>query len=105
MTAVQAPVEPAKLGVLQVSTYDVIGGAERVAWNLFQTYRRRGHPSWLAGGTKMGTDPDGLPIPNRADGGARASGPTRRAVSPLGAIGRVVAHPAKAVERFCGIED
>jgi glycosyltransferase involved in cell wall biosynthesis len=84
------------LGVLQVSTYDVIGGAERVAWNLFQTYRRRGHASWLAVGTKLGTDPDVLPITNRKHNGA---GP------PLGAIGRVVAHPAKAVERFCGIED
>jgi glycosyltransferase involved in cell wall biosynthesis len=82
-------VAPAALGVLQVSTYDVIGGAERVAWNLFQTYRRRGHPSWLAVGTKLGTDPGVLLIPNRANHGAPA----------------VVARPAKAVERFCGIED
>jgi glycosyltransferase involved in cell wall biosynthesis len=98
-------VAPSGLGVLQVSTYDVIGGAERVAWNLFQTYRRRGHASWLAVGTKLGSDPDVLLIPNRASNGAPAPGPARRAGSALGAIGRAVAHPAKAVERFCGIED
>jgi glycosyltransferase involved in cell wall biosynthesis len=88
-----------------VSTYDVIGGAERVAWNLFQTYRRRGYASWLAVWTKLGTDPDVIRIPNRADNGGPAPGPTLRAASPLGAIVRVAAHPAKAVERFCGIED
>jgi len=92
------------LRILQVSTYDVIGGAERVAWNLFQTYRLRGHASWLAVGTKLGTDPDVFRIPNPTGNGATATR-LARAASPLGAIGRLVAHPAKAIERFCGIED
>jgi glycosyltransferase involved in cell wall biosynthesis len=35
--------------ILQVSTYDIAaGGAESVAWHLFQKYRRLGHASWLA---------------------------------------------------------
>jgi glycosyltransferase involved in cell wall biosynthesis len=44
------------LRILQVSTYDLIGGAERVAWGLFQAYRVRGHSSWLAVGHKIGND-------------------------------------------------
>ena len=59
--------------VLQVSTYDLIGGAERVAWNLFQAYRQRGHASWLAVGTKLGTDPDVL-VDSRACQVAQPSG-------------------------------
>jgi glycosyltransferase involved in cell wall biosynthesis len=82
----------AALRILQVSTYDIIGGAERVAWNLFQTYRTRGHASWLAVGTKLGTDPDVLPIPTpKGDGRNGLTG-------VLGRSGRVL-------DRFLGIED
>lgn len=80
------------LGVLQVSTYDLIGGAERVAWNLFQTYRKRGHASWLGVGTKLGTDPDVLLVPNRPQAGRAA-------------VTRLLNHPARVLERFWGIED
>jgi len=52
-----------KLRILQVSTVDIAGGAERVAWNLFRGYRERGHDSWLAVGRKRGVDPDVLQIP------------------------------------------
>jgi glycosyltransferase involved in cell wall biosynthesis len=83
MSSLDAVPSAEGLGVLQVSTFDLIGGAERVAWNLFQAYRRRGVASWLAVGTKLGSDPDVLPIPNR-----------RRQRSPV-----------VAIERFCGIED
>jgi len=38
--------------ILQVSTADVAGGAERVAFGLFDRYRELGHESWLAVGTK-----------------------------------------------------
>lgn len=48
--------------ILQVSTRDIGGGAERVAWNLFQQYRLRGHAAWLAVGEKKGDDPDVLPL-------------------------------------------
>jgi glycosyltransferase involved in cell wall biosynthesis len=51
-----------RLRVLQVSTMDRGGGAERSAWNLYQTYKNRGHESWLAVGTKRTDDPDVLVI-------------------------------------------
>ena len=50
--------------ILQVSTADRAGGAEAIAWQLFQAYRRLGHHSWLAVGLKRSNNPDVLPIPN-----------------------------------------
>jgi glycosyltransferase involved in cell wall biosynthesis len=50
--------------ILQVSTHDEGGGAERVAANLHHSYRQRGHDSWLAVGTKHGRDPRVVEIPN-----------------------------------------
>jgi hypothetical protein len=55
---------PTRLKMLQVSTYDVMGGAEGIAFGLFDAYRRLGHDSWLAVGTKLTRDPDVLLIPN-----------------------------------------
>ena len=52
------------LNILQVGTRDIGGGAERVAWDLFQTYRAHGHRSWLAVGYKRSGDPDVFAIPN-----------------------------------------
>lgn len=52
------------LKILQVSTLDIAGGAEKIAWNLFQSYRLRGHRSWLAVGYKRSEEPDVLQIPN-----------------------------------------
>jgi glycosyltransferase involved in cell wall biosynthesis len=46
--------------ILQISTGDLFGGAERVAWNLFRAYRAQGHSSWLAVGRKRSNDPDVL---------------------------------------------
>jgi glycosyltransferase involved in cell wall biosynthesis len=43
--------------ILQLSTTDLSGGAEGVAWQLFQEYRRLGHDSWLAVGRKQHSDP------------------------------------------------
>jgi glycosyltransferase involved in cell wall biosynthesis len=43
--------------ILQVSTADIAGGAERVAFGLFDRYRELGHESWLAVGTKRTQDP------------------------------------------------
>src|SRR5262245_58176060 len=43
--------------ILQVSTADIAaGGAESVAWRLFQEYRRLGHASWLAVGMRNSDD-------------------------------------------------
>jgi hypothetical protein len=53
------------LRILQVSTSDIHGGAEKVAWDLFTSYRARGHRSWLAVGQKRSNDPDVLQIPNQ----------------------------------------
>ena len=51
------------LRILQVSTSDIEGGAEKVAWNLFRTYRERGLGSVLAVGRKHSDDPDVLLMP------------------------------------------
>jgi glycosyltransferase involved in cell wall biosynthesis len=57
------------LKILQISTGDSMGGAEKMAWDLFQAYRAGGHASWLAVGYKTGNDPDVLAIPDRQPGG------------------------------------
>lgn len=44
--------------IFQISTFDLSGGAERVAWNLFCAYRSRGFASKLLVGHKESTDPD-----------------------------------------------
>lgn len=44
------------LKILQVSTADRGGGAEKVAWDLFRAYSAYGHESWLAVGTKKTGD-------------------------------------------------
>jgi glycosyltransferase involved in cell wall biosynthesis len=51
------------LRILQVNAADGPGGAERIACNLLDAYRARGHRSWLAVGDKRSNDPDILPIP------------------------------------------
>src|SRR6516164_2835190 len=53
-----------QLRILQVNSSDGGGGAERAAWNLFHTYRARGHKSWLAVGYKRTEDPDVLVVAN-----------------------------------------
>jgi glycosyltransferase involved in cell wall biosynthesis len=52
------------LNILQVSSADISGGAEKVAWNLFQTYRKRGCKSWLTVGDKYSSDADVFQIRN-----------------------------------------
>jgi len=54
----------ARLHILQVSTADIAGGAERVAWSLCHAYRERGHYSWLAVGYKLSSDPAVLLLRN-----------------------------------------
>mgnify|MGYP001607427148 CR=1 FL=1 len=57
------------LTILQCSTRDVGGGAERVASDLFQTYRRAGHASGLAVGYKRTDDPDVFCLPHEQASG------------------------------------
>ena len=51
------PSTKSPLTILQVSALDRAGGAEQVAWNLFQAYRQGGLASWLAVGKKRSADP------------------------------------------------
>lgn len=55
------------LRILQVNTLDQEGGAEQIAWSLFQGYRALGQRSWLAVGVKRSSDTDVLLIRNRRD--------------------------------------
>jgi glycosyltransferase involved in cell wall biosynthesis len=52
-----------RLNILQVSTTDRGGGAEKVAWDLFQAYGDLGHNSWLAVRTKKTDDPNVISLP------------------------------------------
>jgi len=52
------------LTILQVNTADIGNGADRVAWNLFQAYREKGHRSSFAVGYKRSEDPDIFLLPN-----------------------------------------
>lgn len=45
-----------KLSVLQVSALDRAGGAEQIAWNLLNSYRKLGFSSWMAVGKKRSND-------------------------------------------------
>lgn len=45
-----------KLSILQVSPLDQGGGAQQIAWNLFQSYRQMGIDSWMAVGIKRSKD-------------------------------------------------
>jgi glycosyltransferase involved in cell wall biosynthesis len=105
------------LRILQVSTTDIGGGAEKVAWNLFQSYRMRGYDSWLAVGTKHGNDPNiiAIPRPEHESSWSRlwlnfekllqsyeGNGP---ALSRIQTLLQILAHPRHQLEARFGIED
>ena len=54
--------------ILQVSTYDKAGGAEAVAWQLFEEDRRRSHWSTIVIGEKSGNDPQVIPLSRAISG-------------------------------------
>jgi glycosyltransferase involved in cell wall biosynthesis len=105
------------LRVLQVNTEDWGGGAEKVAWNLLQAFRKRGHASWLAVGHKFGDDPDVLSIPNNQQRGTWShfwmnlysnvesitKQPSRE--SKIRNFFHILAEPGKALDHYRGIED
>lgn len=106
--------QPRPPRILQVSTYDTIGGAERVAWNLFRAYRARGIDSWLAVGHKLGGDPDVLQVPNREERGRLARlcqrvGTSLDSAFPgaatLERVAAAVGEPGSALDAFRGRED
>lgn len=53
-----------KINVMQISSYEIRGGAEKIAWMLHDGYRQYGHNAWLAVGQKKSQDPNVLLIPN-----------------------------------------
>jgi glycosyltransferase involved in cell wall biosynthesis len=46
------------MNILQVNTTDLVGGAEKVSWELFQAYKQIGLKSWLAVGKRFSNDTD-----------------------------------------------
>jgi glycosyltransferase involved in cell wall biosynthesis len=54
------------MNVLQVNIFDTSGGAARIAWYLFRSYRERGIGSYFAAGRKVSDDPNVAEIPNDA---------------------------------------
>ena len=105
------------MNILQVSTYDCAGGAEKVAWDLFKTYQKRGHGSWLAVGRKNVRDPHVLEIPRLPQsvpwarlcwllhGRLVRIGTRVRSVSRLCEWLRIMAQGIPEIERELGRED
>jgi glycosyltransferase involved in cell wall biosynthesis len=73
------------LAVLQVSTLDRAGGAEQVAWNLFQAYRQAGLSSWLAVGKKRSNEDNVFVIQEKSaqDGWTQICLGLAQALNPL----------------------
>jgi len=104
------------MNILQVSTADVGGGAERVGWLLFQAYRQRGHRSRLAVGYRRGNDPDVALLPNAESSGPieglfwAADARLQKAYGKMKGIGRLsqffrsLARPGNALDWWRGIE-
>lgn len=97
------------LRILQVSTIDLLGGAEKVAWELFRSYRLRGYGSWLGVGQKLSTDPDVFLIPQLAAPAGTAKEPTRFQFSSDGAraadlFGKVLSRIGCVIDEYCGVE-
>lgn len=94
--------------ILQVSTADIEGGAERIAWDLFMSYRALGYQSWLAVGMKRSQDPDVFSI-SKGSGRHSRSIPLRAEKLPCAAcINRglgALKHPARIYNWLAGYED
>jgi glycosyltransferase involved in cell wall biosynthesis len=103
------------LRILQVSTFDINGGAEKVAWDLFRTYRARGLDSWLTVGTKRGDDPNVISIPRLSYQNSwsrpwltlekRLQSFEGTAYAVCRALLRTLANPAQELGPRLGIED
>ena len=102
------------MNILQVSTVDVGGGAEKTAWNLFQAYRARGHNSWLAVGSKRGNDSGVMVIsdnspPTPWDRFCRTLGQKCERLDGrlhgLLQVARACKHPRHGLEHWLGVED
>lgn len=52
------------MNILQVSTSDISGGAEKIAYDLYRSYQIKGYKSFLSVGTKTSEEPNIVLIPN-----------------------------------------
>ena len=103
----------AKLRILQVNSNELSGGAQRIAHNLFATYRAIGHDSWLAVGHKLSSDPDVLAIRHgtATPGWRRFWWSMHARLQPVDQNGRLsrwlerIAQPPALPEYFRGIEN
>jgi glycosyltransferase involved in cell wall biosynthesis len=101
------------LSILQISSSDARGGAQRVAWNLFEAYRERGCESYLAVGYKRTRDPNVLLISHQQAAAGWSSfcwGLHSRVQQldgngRLSRIGRKLAMPRVGRDTLRGIED
>lgn len=102
--------------VLQVSTADIAGGAEKVALDLHRAYLAAGVGSRLAVGRKRGTTPEVIEIPNEelrsgwtrsvASSAARISGESPAGLRRVLARGMLLAaDPARYSDIYAGVED
>ena len=101
------------LRILQVSSSDMSGGAQKVAWDLFQSYRMRGHISHLAVGYKQSSDPDVLLVSNgdgkrissRFWGGMHSRLQRLDSNGRLSRLARMLAEPGAILDYYRGHED
>mgnify|MGYP002623281004 FL=1 len=105
------------LSILQVSTADILGGAESIARNLHLAYRQAGHDAYLAVGRKRSDDHNTFRIPNEAATGRwrklwwglhAAMQPHFARIPAARTIARTLqslAEPAGWLDRRHGIED
>ncbi|HEX2242568.1 MAG TPA: glycosyltransferase [Gammaproteobacteria bacterium] len=98
-----------------MSRSDLEGGGEKVAADLFRSYRARGHSSWLAVGQKHGDDPDVVPLPTAYYRGSwsrlwlslekRLQAPEGIAYSLTRTLLRTIANPAEELAPRFGAEN
>jgi glycosyltransferase involved in cell wall biosynthesis len=105
------------LSVLQLSTMDIGGGAEKAAWDLHTAYRRRGVHAWMAVGRKRSQDPYVFVVPNedvkpyptrallKADGWFHKLNAHIPAIWRAGSVCRWLAEPRRRWEAASGKED
>jgi len=102
-------VADSSLRILQVNSGDLGGGAERVALNLFEGYKRRGYQSYFAVGHKHLNDPNIIEIPNRKKRSRWSNYWLNRSTSlrntRVARIARKVAEPGRSIDQFVGLED
>lgn len=105
------------LRILQINTFDVGGGAERVALQLNASFRAADHDSWLAVKRRRSGDPNVIQIPEGLGlnfWGRIFSSLAQRfessakpitGVSFLASLCRDLARPAAFLDRYFGVED